>query len=357
MSTSSSELSRPGVKPPRQPWEAGKIRLAIAAGVVFVTSWVLLIAAFPINHQLGLTDSARLGSSVFWSMWASSALLQGLSTFLFVRVFLWDRRRRLARSVPARAEVVGIATSGVRGQVNYAERPTVRFTASDHLERTIEVAVPFKGSKVGDTLDARYDPVDPAWIVLGDANARQIRWLTIGMTALMGGLAVPCAVVAAYTWTHGSSLPRTAAPIHHAASSSDGPHGWGVFAFGLVFASISGFVLWDALRRYRSFQAHLVDAVRTTATVVQLDKGEKRTVQPTFTFDARGDWITTRPPLQFKRRSEKRLLTVGKTVEIVYDPAQPSWAIPAWYQPRRILLGNAWMLLGVAMGILFMVTA
>jgi len=95
--------------------------------------------------------------------------------------------------IPAQGEVIGIKRDtvkrGDKWQTEFA--PILRFTAADgRVVQTAPKAGPGEPPKTGDRLDLRYDPADPARIVVGGPGvspAVPAAFGALGVILLMGG--------------------------------------------------------------------------------------------------------------------------------------------------------------------------
>lgn len=273
---------------------------------------------------------------------ASSILVFGTPAVALWLVFR-KRRQRLAAAVRVPGQVVNVRVKGIRGEDGYTETPIVRFTTTEGRSLQAASQLPTliqKGLAPGDSVDVRYDPTDPGWVVVGEFDYGRfglVLWLLagVGVLFILGPLA--WFLIEASSATNGESIARHAArPAHGSNSEHMSP--WTIGAGILMFGGFGIVTAWDAIRKYRRHRARMARALEVSATITEIRQGvaNKKKQQPVFQFRGfDGLEHTAVSAAVYEGKKETSKIAVGSSLRINYDPDDPTWAMATHVNLRR----------------------
>ncbi len=265
-----------------------------------------------------------------------STVLIVTATFVsFARVFR-RRHARLAAATGTTAEVVAIDAKGVPGEEGYRETPVVRFTTAEgrvlQARPVFEQLTP-KGLKQGDTVDVRYDPADPGWLVIGDIDYGITRPLKWGVGAFVGcWLIVPLAfcIYKGLTAVDLVAAPPVKPEPRTAPRRNDVSTGQALFVV-LIFGGFAAAMAWDGRRRYAKWRQRFGRSHEVNATIVKVNLnvgGTIRNAQPVYHFKGLdGQEMTAASAHLHTGWRPAKLFTVGSSTRVRYDPDEPRWVV------------------------------
>ncbi len=168
----------------------------------------------------------------------------------------------------------------------------VRFTTAEgrvlQARPVFEQLTP-KGLKQGDTVDVRYDPADPGWLVIGEldyGNTRLIKW---GLGMMVAPVLLAPLAFCIYKGLTAVDL-ATAPPVElgpRTAPTGDETSATTSWLGVLLFGGFAAALAWDGRRKYSRWLERFGRSHEVTATIVDVNLnvgGTIRNAQPVYRF-------------------------------------------------------------------------